>query len=232
LVQIRRLIALGCSFTYGHGLPDCIHPNDPKGPGNTCSQQAWPNHLAKHLGINIVTNLARPGSSTKYALHALAQNQHLLNESSVVAIMYPHHTRSFRISAVENDHLTMNPNIAMGSITKLEAHRWRKAYDETDALGTQFLLADAIKNYVISKTGKPTINIIMDYNGESFGKAEVPMSLHRLSYTHKFFNDDNTFNLSFNKSLAHINYPPAADGHHPGLEWHKAVAQYLKNHLK
>lgn len=232
MAEIRRLIALGCSFTYGHGLPDCIHPNDPKGAGETCSQQAWPNHLAKHLGIKVVTNLSRPGSSTKYALHALANNNHLLNESCMVAIMYPHHNRSFRISDVDNDHLTMNPHISMGSVTKLEAHRWRKAYDETDAMGTQFLLADAIKHYVMAKTGKPAINLIMDYRGKVFGKADVPLSLHRLTYTHKFFNDDNTFNLTYNKAFQVKHYPHAADGHHPGLEWHIAVAQYLKNHLK
>ena len=79
---------------------------------------------------------------------------------------------------------------------------------------------------------KPAINLIMDYSGKVFGKADVPLALHRLTYTHKFFNDDNTFNLSYNKALQVKHYPSAADGHHPGLEWHMAVAQYLKNHLK
>ena len=42
-----RLVAFGCSYTYGHGLPDCIMA---KGrAGKRPSKFAWPYLLAKKL---------------------------------------------------------------------------------------------------------------------------------------------------------------------------------------
>ena len=45
------LITFGCSFTYGHGLPDCIGgPDGHAGP--TPSEQAWPAMLGKIINMN------------------------------------------------------------------------------------------------------------------------------------------------------------------------------------
>lgn len=43
-----KLVVFGCSFTFGHGLPDCLDVNK-KGPGTLPSKMAWSNHL-QHLG--------------------------------------------------------------------------------------------------------------------------------------------------------------------------------------
>jgi hypothetical protein len=64
---MSRLIAFGCSNTYGQGLPDC-HFKDKKGgnlPGPHPSKHAWPEQLGKLLGATQVINKAAPGSSNK-----------------------------------------------------------------------------------------------------------------------------------------------------------------------
>jgi len=58
-----RLVAFGCSFTYGHGLEDCIvFPHD---PGPVASKKAWPNSLGKLLKVDEIINQSFPGASNK-----------------------------------------------------------------------------------------------------------------------------------------------------------------------
>jgi len=61
---MARLIASGCSNTFGEGLVDCWVEKTGSA-GLEPSKFAWPELLAKHLGINEVVNLARGGSSNK-----------------------------------------------------------------------------------------------------------------------------------------------------------------------
>jgi hypothetical protein len=60
-----RLIAFGCSNTYGQGLHDCYLKG---GPGPHPSKYAWPAQLAKMLDCECV-NMAHPGSSNKLIWH-------------------------------------------------------------------------------------------------------------------------------------------------------------------
>jgi hypothetical protein len=43
-----RIIAFGCSYTYGHGLPDCLD-DDKITQGPTHSNLAYPSILAEKL---------------------------------------------------------------------------------------------------------------------------------------------------------------------------------------
>ena len=65
------LVTFGCSFTYGHGLHDCIDP-DGQSHGPLPSVLAWPNQLKSISNFKTVDNVAEPGASnkliTKYAL--------------------------------------------------------------------------------------------------------------------------------------------------------------------
>jgi len=57
-----RLVAFGCSYTYGHGLPDCLMA---KGrAGRKPSKFAWPHLLAKKLDKQLY-NAGIPGASNK-----------------------------------------------------------------------------------------------------------------------------------------------------------------------
>lgn len=57
-----RLVTFGCSYTYGHGLPDCI--TDHGGAGKIPSKFAWPHLLAKKLDKELY-NAGIPGASNK-----------------------------------------------------------------------------------------------------------------------------------------------------------------------
>ena len=85
---MSRLIALGCSYTYGHGLPDCHVP--PNKPGPKPSKLSWAFILAQKLNLDLV-NLAQVGVSN---LHIL---WHLLNfdfeEDDTCIIMWTHFHR-------------------------------------------------------------------------------------------------------------------------------------------
>jgi len=67
---MSRLIAFGCSVTYGHGLPDCYTP--PTGFRNKPSEFAWPSLLGKNLSREVV-NLGSPGSGNLEILYKLLQ---------------------------------------------------------------------------------------------------------------------------------------------------------------
>ena len=63
-----RLIAFGCSFTYGVGLADCFTP--PYGAGLVPSKFAWPQLVANELNMDCI-NMSSPGSSNKEILNTL-----------------------------------------------------------------------------------------------------------------------------------------------------------------
>lgn len=69
-----RLISFGCSLTYGQYLEDNMVKHNKRyieKKGYFPSKYAWPEHLANHLNIDEVINLARPGSSNKRILHTI-----------------------------------------------------------------------------------------------------------------------------------------------------------------
>jgi|TARA_R110002124_G_scaffold19114_1_gene76996 hypothetical protein len=57
-----RIVAFGCSYTYGHGLPDCLDNNGHPGPND--SKLAFPVLVAKKLECEYV-NLGKSGNSNK-----------------------------------------------------------------------------------------------------------------------------------------------------------------------
>ena len=59
---MSRLIAFGCSYTYGHGLEDCV--DEFMMPGPTASKLAWPQLLADKLNLECI-NEGVPGASNK-----------------------------------------------------------------------------------------------------------------------------------------------------------------------
>ena len=82
LASMSRLVAFGCSQTYGHGLPDCINPNE-----TDClpSAFAWPALLNGE-------NLAEPGGSNKLAVYRALNYSWQPNDIAVFAWTY--HNRS------------------------------------------------------------------------------------------------------------------------------------------
>lgn len=87
---MSRIITFGCSYTYGHGLPDCFIP--PDGPGLKHSQQAWPSMLAQKLQKELL-NTSYPGSSNLHILWKLFNTE--FEKDDVVVILWTHFVRIF-----------------------------------------------------------------------------------------------------------------------------------------
>ena len=85
-----RLVAFGCSHTYGESLPDCI-TNDPPPPP---SKFSWPNILSKKLspGIDKCVNLAQCGSSNKQINFKILKSN--LEKNDIVVVLWTHIDRS------------------------------------------------------------------------------------------------------------------------------------------
>ena len=84
-----KLVTFGCSFTYGHGLSDCIAADGSNGP--TCSEQAWPSILGKLTGME-VDNASKPGSSNLMITKAIVDYSKY-TKNTVVVIMWSNNDR-------------------------------------------------------------------------------------------------------------------------------------------
>jgi len=86
---MQRLIALGCSLTYGHGLPDCfVSPNR---PGDIPSKLVWSSIVAKYMHRDCI-NLSSPGASNKRIWHTITNFEY--EENDVVFILWSFSQRS------------------------------------------------------------------------------------------------------------------------------------------
>jgi lysophospholipase L1-like esterase len=79
----NRLVAFGCSLTYGHGLPDCLEKDNT--PGLYPSKYAWPQLLADRLNKECV-NEALSGSSNKRVWHRIVNFDY--KDSDTVIILW------------------------------------------------------------------------------------------------------------------------------------------------
>lgn len=78
-----RLVAFGCSYTYGSGLEDCFTP--PIGHGPIPSKFAWPQLVANELNMECI-NMSSPGASNKEILNTLLNFN--FDSSDVVIAMW------------------------------------------------------------------------------------------------------------------------------------------------
>lgn len=85
---MSRLIAFGCSYTYGHGLVDCHI--DPDKPGPTHSKLAWPSLLANMLNVELV-NCSNPGASNLNILWKLLNFD--FQQDDMCVVMWTHFGR-------------------------------------------------------------------------------------------------------------------------------------------
>lgn len=85
---MSRLVAFGCSYTYGHGLTDCHI--DPNLPGSEPSKFSWPSLLADMLNVEVV-NCSDPGASNIHMLWKLINFE--FKKDDICVIMWSHFGR-------------------------------------------------------------------------------------------------------------------------------------------
>lgn len=118
---MSRLIAFGCSFTYGHGLSDCKETDTGwTGP----SKFAWPSMLANKLNYKL-DNQSYPGSSNLEILYKILSFKFEPGDLVVIMWTLPLRDTQFDESGV--------PTIRLGPWAKAwVAKQWMKIASETD----------------------------------------------------------------------------------------------------
>lgn len=143
---MNRLIALGCSVTYGHGLPDCFIP--PSYPDIEPSKLSWPSIIARYMNRKCI-NLAACGSSNKKIWHTLLNFE--FEQSDIVFILWTYLERS---TVIKKDRL-----IDIGPWTDNQLY-YKELYDEHDSeIMTKLFVSHA--NMILNAKGVTVYNLTL-----------------------------------------------------------------------
>lgn len=200
-----RIVAFGCSFTYGHGLPDC-YDMIAKLSGSEVSKLAWPQILANELNADCV-NMSSPGSSNKEILNSVLNFN--FDTSDIVIIMWSFIDRWCTLI----DHKSISKLVFDNSVDAVL--QYDKVFTITDLQLDFIYRANFAKLYLDNKNLK---NYHMSVKPEECFPTVVPQW--------------NTVDFS-NVSMTNIQRytAPALDGTHPGIEAHSILAIQLYNEL-
>ena len=122
-----RVIAVGCSYTYGYALDDSWYHLKGRTYGKfQPSNTAWPNLVAKQLDRSCV-NLSWPGGGPKDHAHRfLTWND--LKSSDIVLCLWSFHPRYV---IIENDNKTTN--LMPHRSDKFDKIYYKRYYDDFDS---------------------------------------------------------------------------------------------------
>ena len=109
--DMSRLIAFGCSFTYGESLPDCKIGNNSTGISANPSPHSWPYKLGEMLQIEAI-NKGIPGSSNLEILYHILHFD--FRPSDIVVIMWSFLDRELYFNSTN----TFKPYKQLGSWIK------------------------------------------------------------------------------------------------------------------
>jgi len=200
----KRLVTFGCSYPFGHGLPDCIG-NDNNSPGKNPSNYSFPALLAKHLEMENI-NLSKPGSSNKEISYRIQQFE--FNKDDIVIL---HWTHSERSCIIDNK----NVNIIGPWCPDKRSKTFYKLFSTNDDIifNTKLYLSWAnlylktkVKKVINTKPFTFLSNLDIDFNTEEFYLLD------------KTIND---FTIDY-----------AIDKQHPGIKSHKSFADYVASKLE
>lgn len=159
---MSRLIAFGCSYTYGEGLPDCW-VNDER--GSNPSKFAWPQILSNKLNIECV-NLAEAGCSNKYITDRVLEIE--FQKDDIVVFLWTHYgrfcffqddgsTKRLLLSSTRNKKTNIK-------IKRYTIQYYRDYYTQKDSLKDTCIRINFIKNYLDSKKIKNYHSVFDNYD--------------------------------------------------------------------
>ena len=218
----NRLIAFGCSNTFGEGLPDCWIKSDfgknyMYGP--TASKFAWPSVLSEKLNLDCV-NLAKPSVSNKWICNEILNTDFVPTDTVVILWTYFSRSCIFQddgsnkklfIQSINNQHLDL-------SIRKYNKDYYKKYYTNTDAIIETYRSIELAKYYL-----------------DSLGVKNFHYSCDRA---------DDRGNISFGDlptpKWSTVTLPPiripkldaALDNQHPGVVSHSVFAKLIIKHSR
>jgi hypothetical protein len=122
-MEKHRLIAFGCSFTYGAGLPDCFHHAERY--GKHPSNYSWVQVLADRLDLT-AHNMGVPGASNLEILCNILKFKFKKDDTVVIMWSLPNRDLYFKKYPVKQEFQLGPWN------TSMLAKRWISLLDERD----------------------------------------------------------------------------------------------------
>lgn len=212
-----RLIAYGCSNTYGEGLKDCW-PIDEQGNQNP-SKFAWPALLAEQLGRECL-NLAVPGTSNKFICNKILNTE--FQENDIVVIMYTYFSRTCFFQDDGTIKRLMVRDLDRKDLDKAEKkyvkEYYSRFYTNIDSDIDNFMRINLVKHYLDSKKIK-SYNYIWAINERVSNKH-----LGTTSYNMQHIPDWNAVNLI---KIKQPTTDLAIDKRHPGHNSHRNIAKVM-----
>ena len=211
-----KLITLGCSNTFGVGLPDIwnvegnygMHEHGP-------SKYAWPTVLADKLNLECV-NLGKPGASVKEIWYNTLHN--VSYKDSIVIILWPFFDRYCFLQ--KNEIMKVGTWMITDKLRRWHTepnYEQSKAffkyfYDEHDMLLDFYLRANHIQLFLQDKVELIKHHTVCEPQID-FDWNKIKPSLYMKNFSEQYL-------------------PKALDGGHPGLNAHEAFAIAIYNEIK
>ena len=197
---MSRIIAFGCSFTYGDGLQDCWSVEGY--PGKTHSKLSWPNKLGLLLNIPVI-NAAASGASNKQIWNTVVNFK--LQKNDIVIILWSHFERH---CIIHKDNIT---KFSVWNNDKISKQYFKIVYDFFDLKNDFHLYSNhskfyldklKIKNYHLSSSNK-LLYKMPAWNSVAF----LPIYMETIM----------------------SEFPTALDNAHPGEKAHMHFAEKLRS---
>ncbi|MEI7463662.1 MAG: hypothetical protein WCK03_04695 [Candidatus Taylorbacteria bacterium] len=204
---MSRLITFGCSFTYGHGLPDCNIGDD---SGLNPSKLAWPNLLSDKMNRSVV-NLSRGGSGNTEMLWRLLNFDFQPDDFCV--IMWSYFIRAERYRYLyDNINGVILPRDTAGMLEEEPMFTQNNSIKNLLAMShaSYYLTAKNISSYACVGPARPPGTSILPWTQEII----IPNCI-------KISNLDPTYSI-----YSHY-VDTGLDKQHPGIKSHASIAESL-----
>lgn len=222
-MEHKRLIAFGCSHTYGEALPDCWD-KDKNMHGKEPSKLSWPYVLQQNTKFTEVINLGWPGASNKRIAKKILDFE--FEEGDTAIILW---TRTARHTIYKNkdQYIHMVPQMIEGGMssgffTNIDLEKkdfenrvktfYEDYYEDYDFQFEQIIRMNYVHSYMKSKKVKSYHLIV---------KSEIDMN----DWTHLCLPDLKCKDFHWRP---YFYIDSGLDGMHPGVSSHKNFALNIK----
>ena len=197
-----RIVAFGCSHTYGQGLYDCVDKNDFRMAGPTASKFAFPQIIANRLRCECI-NLALPGSSNKLIWHRAINFDY--EKDDIVLILWSQMSR-YCVFQDDKKYKNINPWDDENNFF------YQSFYSDYDSAIDFLLRSNHLKHRL-----------------DGLGVKSLQMFIDPILIVMPRWNNVSFIDIKFDD--IHKRYPQTEDGH-PGRQAHIEIARKIKQNLK
>lgn len=212
---MARIIAVGCSFTFGH----CLHSEDRR--PNIPSPQAWPALVAQHFNRECV-NLSYPAGNPRYCAAKILEFD--FEPGDIMLVLWPNLHRNWIVTDFDRwenfepweDPFNRNPDLAVGAnfwtpVVPDYERWWSKGYSNTSDRECEAWMAKHLARLRLKDQGIPCV----EYAVPSYDVEKTYTASCR-------------FNTPWITEFPHwhtLYVDRARDGMHPGFKTHKNFAK-------